>query len=180
MKRLIAILLILLLLFNTVGYYGLFLSLKYRHKQEMIKKFDAEEYYNLEPVILKIPLSIPYAYNSDEFERVDGEFEYQGEFYRMVKQRLSQDTLFVVCIKDHKQQRMDQLADNYARTLSERPSEDRSGSSLTLTFIKDYLCHSFSVGQASLGWEQDIVVLTTFPVFNPTYCPSIFLPPDHS
>ena len=36
------------------------------------------------------------------YERVNGEFEHNGEFFKLVKQKLENDTLNIVCIKDHR------------------------------------------------------------------------------
>lgn len=178
MKKLASILFTLLLLFNVVGYYGLFLGLQVKHSADMIEKLDAEEYNTMESIIIKIPLSIPYASDAKDFERVDGEFEHQGEFYCLVKQRLSQDTLFVVCIKDHKRKRISETESNLAKSLSEGTSGDHSGSRALPTFIKDYLTNDFSIDNESLGWECDQVGTTSIAVFNSAFYPSIFLPPD--
>jgi hypothetical protein len=45
-----------------------------------------------ETILLKIPVAVPYQIDSEGYERVDGEFEHQGEFYRLVKQKYQNDT----------------------------------------------------------------------------------------
>jgi hypothetical protein len=144
----------------------------------MIKKLDAEQYNTLESIIIKIPLSLPYASDSKDFERVDGEFEHQGEFYRLVKQRLSQDTLFIVCIKDHKRKRISETETTLAKSLTEGTSSDHSGARSAPTFIKDYLANIFSIDTVSLGWACDRVNASPLTVFNSSFHSSIFLPPD--
>lgn len=178
LKKLAAILFTTLLLLNVAGYYGLFLGLKYKHKTEMIKKLDAGEYSNLEPIIIKLPLSIPYASDSRDFERVDGEFEYQGEFYRLVKQRLSQDTLFLVCVKDHKRKQLDLAVTHYVKTFSDTTSDEHSGSRSLSTFSKDYLNHTFAITKLSFGWECDLIKFSSIVAFISSFYPSVLLPPD--
>ena len=76
------------------------MGLRYQNNVEMLEKLDLEDYNEAEMITVKIPISVPYASDSEEFERVDGLFEHKGEFYRLVKQRLFLDTLYVVCVKD--------------------------------------------------------------------------------
>jgi hypothetical protein len=71
-----------------VGYYGVFVGLKFSSEIAIREQFDAEN-YTAEEVIIKVPIAIPYATDSKGYERVDGEFEHNGEFYRLVKQKIS-------------------------------------------------------------------------------------------
>jgi hypothetical protein len=113
LKRLTTICLVALLLLNVLGYYGVFVGLQYQNERSQLKRFDADLYDESETFTIKVPISIPYAVDQSDFERVDGEFEHQGQIYRMVKQRLSNDTLHIVCIKDHHETRITQALKDY-------------------------------------------------------------------
>jgi hypothetical protein len=75
---------------------------------------------NSETVTLKVPVAIPYLQNTD-FERVNGEFEHNGEFFRLVKQRFASDTLYIVCIKDTRSKHIKQALAEYVKTFSDHP-----------------------------------------------------------
>lgn len=179
MRKLKAIVFVVLLLMNVLGYYGVFLGMQYRNTVEMIEKLDDETYDPSQEVTIKIPIVIPYAYDSPGFERVDGEFEYQGEFYRLVKQRLSKDTLYIVCIKDPQAKLMNEAFEKYVKTFSDNPTDSQSNDSKVFsTFIKDYIVRSFAMCSSSLGWEHEIAIATSLSFFISSFSPSIIHPPE--
>jgi len=180
MRQLISISLIILLLFNVMGYYGLFFGLNYQNKQQIIHRLNASAYNDAQTVTIKIPMAIPYATGSEEYERVDGEFEHEGEFYHMVKQRHVNDTLYIVCIKDAQSKRIDQAMDNYAKTFSDKPVDGKSNDKLTITLIKEYLTTSVVIKHISSGWILDVSNPTSLVTFKSSYSPSFVHPPERA
>jgi hypothetical protein len=175
MKKVFSFFLLLLLLLNVMGYYGVFLGMKYRNTLEIMQRLDATAYNNPEAITLKLPLSIPY-YGSTEFERVDGEIEHHGEFYRLVKQKFENDTLYVVCIRDIQQKRIHQALAQYVESFSEQSSANNV--TTVPSFIKDYVPSSFSLGITSGGWSLSIAYRTAEnPTFS-TYLSTIYPPPE--
>jgi len=135
MRKLLSIVLSLLLLMNVLGYYGVFMGLHYKNSQDLMQRFDANDYGEQETVTLKVPLALPYAADETQFERVDGELEHQGEFYRLVKQRLYQDTLYMVCYKDSQSKRIKQALADYVKTFTDKPADAKSSGKTLQTFI---------------------------------------------
>jgi hypothetical protein len=179
-KKLLSLLLVVLLLFNVLGYYGLFLGLQYQNSQQMIAKFDAEEYSNSETITIKVPITIPYASDSRDYERVNGQFEHEGEFYRLVKQRLLHDTLFIVCVKDMQSKNIHQALTSYVKTFTDKPVDNHSNTKAFSLLSKDYISHTVSIGHSSSGWSFDVVKKTSLLTFIPTFYPSIDPPPDRA
>jgi len=161
-----------------MGYYGVFLGLRYKNDKDMTLRLDAEDYTKSEAITIKIPISIPYAADSKSFERVDGKFEYKGEFYRLVKQKLSQDTLYVVCVKDHKTKLIDEAMTSFVKTFTDKPADTHSNSKITIRFIKDYVTHTFELKNESPGWESVVVKQYSSDLFKSTFYPSIVHPPE--
>lgn len=161
-----------------MGYYGVFLGLKYKNDKDMIQMLDAENYSDSETITIKIPISIPYAADSKSFERVDGKFEHNGEFYRLVKQKLSQDTLYVVCVKDHENKVIDEAMTSFVKTFTDKPADNHSNSKILISFIKDYMSQTFALLQESNGWERDVVKESSYVVFKSAFHPSIIHPPE--
>lgn len=150
MKKICSIFLVCLLLLNVLGYYGVFLGLKYRNTVDLTQRLDAEDYATSETVTIKVPLAIPY-YMDTEFERIDGEIEHQGEFYRLVKQKLENDTLHIICIRDVKGKRLKQALADYVKTFSHHSSDEPLKT--VPGFIKDYIPANFTVTSSAMGWN---------------------------
>jgi hypothetical protein len=161
-----------------MGYYGVFLGIQYKNDRDMTLRLDSDDYSDSETVTIKIPISIPYASDSEEFERVDGRFEHQGEFYRLVKQRFSQDTLYVVVVNDKENKKIDEAMASFVKTFTDKPVDSHSNSKIVISFIKDYIPHTFEVTRGSLGWEADVVKETVCNVLKSSFHPSITHPPE--
>lgn len=100
MRRLTAISLILIFLFNLVGYRAL---LQYWEVQENTKlevKLDQQQYNDEDLVEVKIPIHLPYHSNWNDFERYDGEIDIDGVHYKYVKRKIFNDSLVLLCIPD--------------------------------------------------------------------------------
>ena len=97
MKRIAAILLIAIFLFNTVGYRWVFKYLENKATQRLEAKIDAGRYHDDQLIEIKIPLQVPY-YASTEYEPYFGETKFNGEHYRYVKRKVSGDTVYFLCI----------------------------------------------------------------------------------
>jgi hypothetical protein len=153
MKKPVAHMLIMLLLLNVMGYYGLFVGIKYQHTADFTKRLDDSNYSESETVTLKVPVTIPY-YGDTKYERVDGEIEYNGQFYRLVKQKLEKDTLYIVCLKDLQSKRIKQALADYVKNFSEHSSDNTS--KVAPSFIKDYINTEFKFLSSNAGWTQDL------------------------
>jgi hypothetical protein len=180
-KRIISIGLIILLLFNVLGFYGVFMGIRYSHQQSLIEKFNDEDYTSLETVTIKIPITIPYAAEQQDYQRVDGEFEHQGEFYRLIKQKLSNDTLYVVCAKDHENKRIHKALADYVKTFTDDASNnDHHQSKVLNSFSKDYISTTFQISSSLQGWSCNVVKQHHDRVFIDSYSAAIVHPPERS
>ena len=177
MRKVFSIVFSALLLLNVMGYYGVFLGLQYKNDREMVSKFDREDYSPEETITIKIPVSIPYAADYEDYIRVDGKFEHKGEVYRLVKQKLASDTLYVVCISDPENKRIGEALTSYVKTFTDTPDQ-HSGSKVIVSFIKDYIPQTFSLQHNAEGWETDVVRQTSCLELVPSFTPSIIHPPE--
>jgi len=98
-KRIAAILLLILLLFNWVGYEFYTAILQDRADKTMVANLDQNNYTDAELISIKVPATHLSSYvNSKEFQRVDGKIEIEGVQYNYVKRRFSEDSLELLCI----------------------------------------------------------------------------------
>jgi hypothetical protein len=151
-KRSLTLLLLALFLLNMVGYYGVFVGLQVKSGQAMRDRFDAENYSAEQEVTIKVPITIPYATDSRGYERVDGEFEHNGQIYRLVKQKLQSDTLFIVCVKDNQAAKINQALADYVKTFTDKPLSAKQ-TAKTQIFSKDYISTSIAIETVATGWN---------------------------
>ena len=156
MKKSLTIVLLVLFLLNVLGYYGVFLGLQFVNEKEMKALFDDDNFLPEEEITIKVPITIPYATDSRGFTRVDGEFEHEGEEYRMVKQRYISDTLHIVCVKDHKSKEIKQALNDYLKSFTDKPSGEKGGTKTIQNFIKDYISSSTALQSEESGWDKII------------------------
>src|SRR5882762_9317018 len=108
MKRVAIFAILILFLLNAVGLYGILLGLQFRFASEVNKQLDEDQYSASEAITFHVPITLPYSSDEQDLHRLTGEFEHQGEVYRLVKQKLYRDTLYIVCVKDTKSKKINQ------------------------------------------------------------------------
>lgn len=181
MKRLLSIGLIALLLFNTMGYYVVFVGMQMQAQRDMEQRLDGENLDGEELFTIKIPINLSYWQNMPDYERVNGRFEHNGEFYTLFKQKVENDTLQVVCIKDHAEKKLfTQLSQTVKWVLgSDNSSSHQKTAKFLQNLIKDYLPLSKRV---ILFLFEDVEALQT-PIFEASlvnFYPSLIAPPPEA
>ncbi len=71
-------------------------AVPFRYKLE--KQLDANLYSEDDLIELKLAINLPYQTNSADYERYDGEVEYDGVIYKYVKRKVYNDTLYLKCL----------------------------------------------------------------------------------
>jgi len=176
-KRAFAILLIFVFLFNVIGYYGIYVVMITQAHTALNQKIDNNDYTTDQTFTVKIPLALPYPVQQNNFERVQGEFEYQGEYYKLVKQKYENDTVFVVCLKnnDHKKA-VKVFKDLVKLSTDQSPASNKQQAKSIASMIKDFnpvtveidlfarqcieLCSTF-------GYRPSPVLIQEGPEFSP-------------
>ena len=104
------------------------------------EKIDNDQYKDNQTVTIKISLALPYPVQQNKYERVDGNFEHQGEFYKLVKQKYSNDTLYVVCIKSADEKKAFKVFSDFVKLSTDQTSStpNSQNSKTIISIIKDY------------------------------------------
>jgi hypothetical protein len=165
-------------LLNALGYYGILMGLKRKHTQTLLAKFDEDDYARQHEVIIQVPITIPYATDSKEFTRVDGEFEYKGEVYRIVKQRLQSDTLHIVCVKDFTAKALKQSLADYVKSYTDKPSSEQSQTKVLQNLIKDFMAAFATLQTINTGWNYEVHLSSISNVFQSITIPIASPPPQ--
>lgn len=178
MKRSISIVLVALILMNVMGYYGLLVGLQYRHTQDLLSRIESGTYSELETRSLKIPL--PGNAGSEHYERVDGEFEQNGQVFRLVKQRLYKDTFHIVFIKDEMGTLIKHALSDYAKSFSEKNQDDDQKLIILPVFIREYLSRSYEIISTGSRSITDITPTSHTKVLIDSFVTNIIHPPERA
>ncbi len=101
LNRIAAILLLSVLLFNWLGYRFLTTYLEDRASTQLEASLDDDRYDPTQLVLLRVSAeSLPYSNCSSGFQRSYGYIEVGTTRYRMVKKRLYNDSIEMLCIPD--------------------------------------------------------------------------------
>jgi hypothetical protein len=180
LKKLFSSIFVILILLNVMGYYGIFLGMQYKNAQELIQQFDANTYNHNQAETLKIPFKSPDTFDSETFERIDGDFERDGEVYRIIKQRQFRDTFHIVYIKDKTGTDLNKALADYVKTFSDESSDDGNNTSVVPSFIKEYFSKTLSMQPLSPGWEQSVRQESHSNIFIEAFTASIIHPPERA
>jgi hypothetical protein len=177
-RKLAPILLIAVLLFNMLGYYGLFVGLRLKNTQDLIHRLDTESYSEAETFTLKVPMAVPYHIDQDVYKRVDGEIEYKGDFYRLVKQKISGDTLYIVCLTDKQSKKIKNTFSDYVKTFADKHHDSKNSGKTFQTFVKDYIATSLSIETSNDGWQSEMNNYYVQYIYKVDYTSFIVQPPE--
>jgi hypothetical protein len=176
-KKLFSSVCLALILLNVMGYYGVLIGLEYKSRQNIINQFDIGIYNRSHALSLKIPLAA-YAVESKSFHDDNGDFIQNGQLYRLIKQRVYQDTFHVIYLKDIRGTAINLALKDYAQSFGSQP-EDEGGDSYVLPlFMKEYWVRSFSLRNANSGWTLPVLLSTRARSFISVFSPSIIHPPE--
>lgn len=142
MKKLAAILLLALFVFNTIAYR---LLVDYVQKQSDIaleSQLDKGDYNDNELITVKVPVNLPYQTNWKDYERTDGEININGETFKYVKRKLYNDTLILLCIPHHKKTEIQQKANDYFGNVNGLPANNENSEKAEVfkQLLSDFEC----------------------------------------
>ncbi|HRP58543.1 hypothetical protein [Agriterribacter sp.] len=118
LKKIVTIFMLAVYLFNLAGYSFVFQLMINHSNRQTVAAINTGGYSNADLVHIKIPLLLPYSTNWSDYERYDGEVEYEGLYYKYVKRRIYNDTLHLLCLPDFKRTRLQSAEENYARQVN--------------------------------------------------------------
>jgi hypothetical protein len=100
LRKIASITLLLILLFNIIGYRAWFYFAEQKADAAMESRLDKDQYDNSELLSFTIPLNDPYLSEQTSFERTAGEINLQGNTYKIVKRKVSDGNLVLLCLPD--------------------------------------------------------------------------------
>jgi hypothetical protein len=126
LRKIAAILLISLLLFNWYGYRFVTNYLQQKADTQLEARLDVNDYDESQLIEIRVELNIPYQYSWSNFERHSGEIELNGQIYAYVKRKVEDGYLVLKCIPNTIKQNI-KNADNILFTANNGLDQERNG-----------------------------------------------------
>lgn len=177
-KRVLAIVNLVIFLLNVLGYYGILSSMKEVSGKRLSNKLDTEMYDLGGNVTIKMPLALPFEVTSEHFDREGGQFEMDGESFKIIKQRHYNDTLYLVCIRDEQTTRINSVIDEFVQSFTGQ--DDGDDQHVAPSFSKDYVSLHIALTKMVNGWVKDILSPVSPQFLFDSYFSSIIHPPERS
>jgi hypothetical protein len=129
LKKIAAILLLGIMLFNGFGYRIVSNYFDQKASEHLVSLIEENNYDASELISIKTPINLPYYSNSPKFERLDGEMEINGVVYQYVERRVYNDSIEIrilpnqdrLHIKNAKES-FDKLASDFDQKLLDKKS----------------------------------------------------------
>ena len=187
MKKVTAIFFLFLFAFNWFGYRLYYDYLQHKTNENLEALLDNNSYDESQLMELKIPVDLPYQTSWASYERYDGEITVNGTSYKYVKRKLSNDTLYLMCITNTKKMRLETAKNDFFKVtndLSQNDNSKKSDNSKSITFKNlqgeydeySFKLNSFITGASTCNFlfSRDSDNLISSPHISPEQ------PPDHS
>lgn len=126
MKQVTAIFFIILFSFNWFGYRLYFDYLQHKTNVNLEVLIDNNSYDESQLLELKIPVNLPYQTSWASYQRYDGEITLNGIIYKYVKRKLSNDTLYLMCIPNSKKMRLETAKNDFFKLTNDLTQNDNS------------------------------------------------------
>lgn len=139
MRKIAAILLLLVFVFNLFG-YRLFVSFMVSSVDQSLEiSLDNNDYSEAQLISIKKPINLPYYNNAKDFTRAYGEVEMNGVHYKYVKSRIYNDSLEMLCIPNTSKQQLLESKDKFTDVvfdIQKDANKKSSNSHKVFSFIK--------------------------------------------
>jgi hypothetical protein len=126
LKKITAIFFLLLFSFNWFGYRLYFDYLLQKTDKDLEVLFDNNLYNDAQLIEFKIPLHLPYQTSWTSYQRYDGEITLNGTIYKYVKRKLSNDTLYLMCLPNSNKMRLETAKINFFKNSNDLAQNDNS------------------------------------------------------
>ena len=133
-KKIAAILLLSLMVFNLAGYHWLFSAIEKKATAKLEQKISTGEFSEEQLVEIRIPLNMPY-YSDKDYENVYGETDFNGEHYRYVKRKVSGNILYLLCLPNKEKTNIAKVENEFTKAVNDIPA-NKQGSQQKNNFIK--------------------------------------------
>ena len=122
------------MVFNLAGYRWLFSAIEKNATANLEQKISAGKYSDEQLVEIRIPLNMPY-YSDKDYEDVYGETDFNGEHYQYVKRKVSDNTLYLLCLPNKEKTSIVKEKNEFTKAVNDIPG-NKEGSQQKSSLVK--------------------------------------------
>jgi hypothetical protein len=160
MRKIASVILLLLFLFNMVGYRAWFYYAEKQSDAVLEASLDNQQYNENDLVSLTVPLDNPYQLEQTNFERVNGEISFCGKTLKYVKRKVSNGNLILLCIPDMHKMVLKKAKSDYGNSVNDLAGSGKNSSknNLQKNFNgNDYTEHTYNLQLCNLSGPCNIM-----------------------
>jgi hypothetical protein len=182
LRKLFAILMLAVCLFNLAGYSFLFNYYIYQSGQSLSAKVDANQYTEANLTEIKIKLNLPYLADWAAYERFDGEIEVKGIHYNYVKRKVSQDTLYLLCLPNELKTELYKVKNDYAVKANDLPTEKQNKVPMVKKAMFSEVAQIWPIQFVFSNFEKELQInqISSGQNIADTFIPSAGEPPEYT
>ena len=125
MKKVFAMAMLVLILFNLGGYSLLFQYFIYRSDNAILEQINNNHYKSTDLIEVKIPVHLNIQ-DWPEYEVISGQVQLKDNSYNYAELKLTRDTMYLLCIPNHNKTRLINANVIYAKQISDAPQNKKS------------------------------------------------------
>jgi len=158
--------------FNFLGYRWFFSVIENKATAKLEQKISAGNFSEDQLVEIRIPLNMPY-YSDKDYEEVYGETDWNGEHYRYVKRKVSNNTLYLLCLPNKEKSSIAKVKNEFTKAVNDIPA-NKQGSQQKNTIIK-LLTSEFKISESLIS-ENSFSSLSLQFISRNTAVTNLFIP----
>lgn len=129
-----------------------------RQNTQLEQQLDDKQYNESSLVEIRVPVSLPYQTDWKEFERVDGEVEFNGTHYKFVERKLQGGEMIYKCIPNEGKTQLVNARENFFKLVNDLETQESSNKSTTNHSVKTF---SFDYCDELKSWSLTTLQQTT-------------------
>jgi hypothetical protein len=173
-NRPVAIILLLIHIFNVGGYRFVFDKLEKDASVQLIDKLDNDEYSDDQLIEMKVPLPMPYQTNWSSFERYNGEIQIEGVHYNYVKRKVWNDTLILLCIPNHDKMQLNSAKEQFFSLVNDLDQKGKDMPTPKANIVKS-ITTDYQATETMATLVQPVTESVTHTIINSSMPPSVAL-----
>ncbi|RNI32804.1 hypothetical protein EFY79_19615 [Hanamia caeni] len=150
LKKITAIFFLIIFAFNWFGYRLMYDFMKTQANKQLEVALDNNHYDESQLIELKVPVNLPYQTSWSSYQRYDGEIEIGGVKYKYVKRKLANDTLYLKCIPNTKEMKLQTAKNDFFKLTNDlaqnqNPKKADNSSISVLKYLSVFDNSSFGI-----------------------------------
>ena len=150
----------------------------YQSDETLVTRLDKSEYNEEDLVLISIPINLPYYSSQNQFERLDGELTHNGIYYSYVKRKVTNDTLYILCLPNDTKSKLQDAQTDYARHSNDLPSGKHQPNGKKISAFSEHNSQFAAISFEYINQDESPVFYSFSSPLCSRFLQTSFQPPD--